>query len=125
VRDNERQAAALSVSPRQAKLTAFVLSGMIAALAGYLYGGLLVNFPNPHATFAPELSLTLAALVILGGVTTVTGAILGAAFLRGLQYFLTPIVPGLLGPNVAFLISGVGLLGAVLQFPAGIAAVAF
>src|SRR5256714_2652811 len=41
VRDNERAAATLSASPRRAKLAAFVVAGMIAGFAGYLYGGLL------------------------------------------------------------------------------------
>src|SRR5439155_5199354 len=39
VRDNEAATASLSVSPQRTKLIAFVISGMIAALAGYLYGG--------------------------------------------------------------------------------------
>jgi ABC-type branched-subunit amino acid transport system ATPase component/ABC-type branched-subunit amino acid transport system permease subunit len=124
VRDNEPAAASLGISPRRVKLTAFVLSGMIAAAAGYFYGGLLVAFSDPSA-FAPELSLALVATVILGGVTTITGALLGAVFVKGLAYFVAPLLPGLLGANVALLVSGVGLLGAVIQFPGGIAEVAF
>ncbi|MHB8671925.1 MAG: ABC transporter permease subunit [Acidimicrobiales bacterium] len=124
VRDNESAAAALGISPRRIKLTAFVLAGMIAALAGYLYGGLLVNFNDP-VTFAPEYSLALVALVVVGGVTTVTGAILGAIFLRGLAYVLGPILPGLLGPYVVLVVGGLGLLVTVLQFPGGMAELAF
>ena len=124
VRDNEPSAATLGVSPARTKLIAFVLSGMIAALSGYLYGGLLVSFTEP-AVFAPELSLALVAMVILGGITTVTGAILGAIWLRGLGYILAPILPGLLGPYVALVVGGFGLVAAVLQFPSGIATVAF
>ena len=124
VRDNEPAAATLGLSPRRVKLTAFVVAGMMAALAGWLYGGMLVSFTDP-ATFAPELSMALVAMVILGGVTTVTGAVLGAAWLRGLAYFLGPLLPGLLGANVALIVGGVGLLAAVLQFPAGLAGVAF
>src|SRR5213079_1199988 len=36
VRDNEMMAAALSTSPASAKLTAFITSGVMASLAGYL-----------------------------------------------------------------------------------------
>jgi ABC-type branched-subunit amino acid transport system ATPase component/ABC-type branched-subunit amino acid transport system permease subunit len=124
VRDNEPSAATLSVSPRRVKLLAFVLAGMLASLAGYFYGALLVNFEEP-TTFMPELSIALVAMVILGGVSSVTGAILGALWLRGLGYVIEPLLPSLTGSSVALLVSGVGLLVAVLQFPGGIAAVAF
>ncbi|HVF07704.1 MAG TPA: ATP-binding cassette domain-containing protein, partial [Actinomycetota bacterium] len=125
VRDNEPSAATLSVSPRRIKLLAFVLAGMLASLAGYFYGGLLVSFGEPSTAFQAELSIALVAMVILGGVTTITGSILGAVWLRGLGYVLAPILPILTGASVALLVSGVGLLAAVLQFPGGIAAVAF
>jgi len=124
VRDNEPAAATLGVGPRQAKLTAFVLAGMIGSLAGYLYGGLLVSFTEPN-TFAAELSLALVALVVLGGVTTVTGAILGALWIRALGYVIGPLLPSLVGGTVALLVGGVGLLVAILQFPGGLASVAF
>src|SRR5207248_140368 len=124
VRDNEPSAATLSISPRRAKLLAFVLAGMLASLAGFFYGTLLVSFSEP-TTFQPELSIALVAMVILGGVNSVTGAVLGALWLRGLAYVIEPLLPSLTGSSVALLVSGVGLLIAVLQFPGGIAAVAF
>ena len=124
VRDNEPAAATLGISPRRVKLIAFVLAGMIAAGAGWFYGGLLVGFGDP-TTFAPDLSIALMATAIVGGITTVTGAVLGAVFLRGLAYFVAPHLSGVLGANIALLVSGVGLLGVVLQFPGGIASVVF
>ena len=124
VRDNEPAAATLSVSPRRVKLTAFVISGMIAAVAGYFYGGLLVSFRDTK-TFTPELSLALVALVILGGVTTVTGAILGALWVQGLGYILGPVLPNVLGPYIYLVVGGLGLLVAILTFPGGIAQVLF
>ena len=43
VRENEPAAAALTVSPTRAKLTAFALGGFIAGLGGALLGGLAVD----------------------------------------------------------------------------------
>src|SRR5207237_10623200 len=66
VRDNEPAAATLGVSPARVKLVAFVIAGMIAGLAGYLYGGLLVSFNNvkpPH--FKPAESIDIITLVTL------------------------------------------------------------
>ncbi|HMC51913.1 MAG TPA: ATP-binding cassette domain-containing protein, partial [Acidimicrobiales bacterium] len=124
VRDNEAAAASMGVSPRRTKLVAFVIAGMMAAFAGYFYGGLLVSFSS-RDTFAAELSLALVGFVMLGGVTTITGAVLGAVWLKGLAYVLQPILPGLLGSSIAFLIGGTGLLGALYAFPGGVAEVAF
>jgi ABC-type branched-subunit amino acid transport system ATPase component/ABC-type branched-subunit amino acid transport system permease subunit len=121
VRDNEPAAAMLGIPPRRVKLVAFALSGMIAALAGWFYGGLLVTFTDP-AAFSPELSMVLLAMVIVGGATTVTGSILGAVGIMGIGTFLiAPLLPELLGSRVALLVAGLGLLGALLHFPGGMA----
>jgi len=122
VRDNEPAAATLSVSPRTVKMTAFALSGVIASVAGWFYGAFQVSFSsNPRAVFSIEESLVLLAIVIFGGVTTVTGVIVGAIWLKGLAYWMAPLLGSTLGPRVAVLIGGAGLLTAVLQFPQGLA----
>jgi ABC-type branched-subunit amino acid transport system ATPase component/ABC-type branched-subunit amino acid transport system permease subunit len=124
VRENEPAAAAMAVPPRRVKLTAFVLAGMIASLAGYFYGGLLVSFQAP-TNFAAELSLALVAMVILGGVTTVTGALIGAVWVRGLARIVSPFVPELEASVVALLVSGPGLLFVLLAFPGGLGEAVF
>ncbi len=119
VRDNEPSASTFSLSPRRVKLIAFVISGGIAALGGFFYGGLLVNFADRpgSSTFSPEESLALVALVVFGGVTTITGAVLGAVWVRGM--------PFLFGSNIGLLSSGLGLLIVLLVVPGGLASVAF
>ena len=124
VRDNEAGAAALGISARRMKLLAFVLAGMIAGLAGHLYGGLLVTFREP-AMFGPELSLALVAMVILGGVTTITGALVGAIWVRGLAHVVGPHLPSLGPTTVALLVSGPGLVAVLLFVPGGLASVLF
>jgi ABC-type branched-subunit amino acid transport system ATPase component/ABC-type branched-subunit amino acid transport system permease subunit len=115
VRDNERAAATLTISPRRAKLAAFTIAGMIAGVAGYFYGGLLVTF-DPTG-FGPEQSLTLVAMVIFGGVTTITGAVLGALWVRGIPYTF--------GANAGLLSSGAGVLLVLLLVPGGLASLVF
>ena len=120
VRDNEPFAASLSVRVRRTKLNAFVLSGAIAAVAGYFYGALLVSFGGStldSALFSPANSLTLVAMVIFGGVTSITGAILGALWVRGIPY--------LFGDEAGVLSSGLGLLVVLLVLRGGLASVAF
>ena len=84
VRDNEASAASLSLAPWKVKLTAFALSGAIASLAGFLYGGMLINFASdPSNTFAPSESLSFVVIAVFGGITSATGAVLGALWVEG------------------------------------------
>ena len=117
VRDNETMAAALSVSPSGTKLTAFVLSGAMASVAGLFYGMLLYRFSQNQLT-SPQLSLSLMTMVIIGGTTSITGAILGAVYIVGVPYFVTT-------SWIDLLASGGGLLLVIMLVPGGLASLAF
>jgi ABC-type branched-subunit amino acid transport system ATPase component/ABC-type branched-subunit amino acid transport system permease subunit len=117
VRDNETMAAALSVSPSGTKLTAFVLSGAMASVAGLFYGMLLFHFGQANIT-SPQLSLILITLVVIGGTTSITGAILGTLYMVGVPYFVT-------SAWVDLFVSGGGLLLVIMFVPGGLASVAF
>jgi ABC-type branched-subunit amino acid transport system permease subunit len=91
VRDNETAAAAFTVSPTVAKLTAFAVSGALAALAGALLAGLRVQFGAD--TFDPSVSLQVVAMVVIGGLGSVTGAVLGAIYVAGLPALFTNSTP--------------------------------
>lgn len=117
VRENDRAAAALTVSPAATKLTAFALSGGLAAVAGALLAGAHVQF-GPDL-FGPEQSLIVVGMVIIGGLGSVTGAVLGAAYVLGL--------PALLGDSqeVRLLTSGAGLLILLMYLPGGLLQVVY
>jgi len=117
VRDNETMAAALSVSPPGTKMLAFVLSGAMASVAGFFYGMLLYKFGQNQLT-SPQLSLSLMTMVIIGGTTSITGAILGALYIVGIPYFITT-------SWVDLLASGGGLLLVIMLVPGGLASLAF
>ena len=117
VRDNEPAAASLSLSPRKVKMVAFVLSGMIAGIAGYFYGGLLVEFARAVRPSPIDLSLTLVVMVVLGGVTTVTGSVLGAMWVKGIPYAF--------GTNAGLLSAALGVLVVLVIWPGGLASLLF
>jgi ABC-type branched-subunit amino acid transport system ATPase component/ABC-type branched-subunit amino acid transport system permease subunit len=119
IRDNEPAAATIGISPTVRKLQSFILSGMIAALAGYLYGGLLVRFTS-SSTFTPDLSLTVLAMVIVGGASTVTGAIVGAMWVQGVSQFIAPLFPPAAQGVVDLLVAGPGVVAVLLFMPGGI-----
>jgi ABC-type branched-subunit amino acid transport system ATPase component/ABC-type branched-subunit amino acid transport system permease subunit len=112
VRENEAAAAAFTVSPTLAKLTAFGLSGALAALAGSLLAGLEINVGSN--SFGPQLSLQVVAMVVIGGLGSVTGAILGAVYVVGLPALWDD------SPTVALMTSGIGLLVLLLYLPGGL-----
>ena len=118
VRDNEASAASLSLAPWKVKLSAFALSGAIATFAGFLYGGLLISFSaDPAATFSPGRSLSFVVIAVLGGITSITGAVLGALWVEG--------IPRLLGEGYALLSSGLGVILILLLMPGGLASLVF
>ena len=115
VRDNERGAAALSVAPVRAKLVAFALSGAMAALAGGLY---VIGLQGmPFSGFNPETSLVIFTIVVIGGLGSMTGPILGAVYVEGVQYFLHGAAQ--------LLATGAGLLLLLMFLPGGLGEVFF
>lgn len=112
IRENERAARAYGVSATRTTLAAFAASGFMAAFAGVLF----VHHQNGLGTaaFLPEESLKVFSMVVIGGLGSLPGALLGAFYVRGAQYFLPS--------DWQFLATGAGLLIVLLILPGGIGA---
>ena len=110
LRDNELNSAAYGIPATRLKLTAFVVSGAIAGLAGVLYA-MHQNGIHQDA-FDAIVGLRIFSMVVIGGLGSVGGAVLGAVFIRGAEYFLSP--------GLAFIFSGTGILALLLVSPGGI-----
>lgn len=80
VRDNEEAAMAAGINPTVVKLKAFVLSGVLTALGGGIYG-IYLSFIEPHIIFNLLLSIQIALTVIIGGRGTIWGPAVGAFLL--------------------------------------------
>lgn len=115
VRDNERGAASFSVSPIRAKLLAFAMSGALAGFAGGLY--VLAVRGISFSGFDPQNSIQVFTMVVVGGLGSVPGALLGAAYVQGVQYFLSG--------GAQLLATGVGLLLLLMVLPGGLGQAAF
>lgn len=85
-RDNERRARALGFAVYKLRLVAFTLSGGIAGVAGY-FAAAQFGFVAPQL-LAWHLSALLLVMVVLGGMRTVTGPLLGAVIIAGLEELL-------------------------------------
>jgi branched-chain amino acid transport system permease protein len=87
IRANEPRMRALGYPVFRYKLAAFVLAGALAGLAGYLAGA-QYGYVNPEL-FGWQESGSVLMMVILGGIGTLFGPILGAFVLTLLQDFLS------------------------------------
>ncbi len=83
VRDNPASAAGMTISTTRMKLLAFAVSGGMAALAGCLLVTLLPS-NTPAVTFAPEESVKVVAIVVIGGLGAFVGPVLGALWVVGI-----------------------------------------
>jgi branched-chain amino acid transport system permease protein len=89
VRDGEIAAQSLGVSLLRYKALAFGLSGFAAGLAGGLYSQLL-NFVSPEGFDLFQMVLQ-KAMIVVGGLGSVAGSVLGAAFMILLLEFLREV----------------------------------
>lgn len=85
-RDNERRARALGFPVFRVRLTAFVMSGAIAGIAGY-FAAAQFGFVAPQM-LGWHLSATVLVMVLIGGQRSVAGPLLGALVLIGLEEVL-------------------------------------
>ena len=111
LRENERGAQAFGINVVRAKLTAFAISGFLAAFAGCLLVHLLQAFTEN--VYGPGESLVVFTSAVVGGLGSMIGAALGAFYLRGGQWFLP-------GPQWQSLATSVGVLLVLLVLPGGL-----
>ena len=85
VRENERASEAFGVHAYRTTLFAFACSGFLAAFAGALFvhqqSGLTLG------PYRPEESLEVFTMAVIGGLGSIPGALLGAVYVRGVDYY--------------------------------------
>jgi branched-chain amino acid transport system permease protein len=114
-RDNGRAVQAFGVNLVRTRLAAFAISGFIAALAGALFA--YQQGAVDASTYGPEFSIQLFVMTVIGGIASLPGAVLGAAFVVGL-----PLLPGLRDIEIIeFLTSGIGVVLILYFMPGGLA----
>ena len=86
VRDDPVAAAVSGISPARSKVSAFVVSSLFAALAGAVFAQILA-YVGPGA-FGLGLSLSLLVGIVLGGRSSLVGALIGAVLLVWLPEFV-------------------------------------
>lgn len=88
VRDMDVAAASMGIRPLAAKLTAFGVSSFYCAIAGALWAFVYLGSVDPEA-FTLHRSFNVLFMIIIGGLGSVMGSFLGAAFISIIPISLT------------------------------------
>ena len=99
VRDNETAARVIGVPVLRTKLLAFALSSAIIGVAGVLWAFTYLRTVEP-AGFNLDRSFQILFIIIIGGLASIRGAFLGAAFIVALPLLLSNLAASLFGGAV-------------------------
>src|SRR5207248_549699 len=118
IKQNEPAAEAAGIDTWRWKMLALMLSGALAAIAGGLYGVVLLVI-TPETVFGMLVSAQALILTLFGGVGTLWGPVIGAMVLvplaEGLNAELGDLLPGIQG-----VVYGVAIIAIILLAPEGI-----
>ena len=95
IREDELAATCMGINAARVKLSAFALGCGLAGMAGCLYATTLTSTAGPDA-FDFNRSIIMLCCVILGGLGSLRGTLLGVVLLIGFDNVVAPIVDGLI-----------------------------
>ena len=114
-RDNEPASQSFGINLVRGRLVAFAISGFLAAMAGALFA--FHQHTIRAASFDPSVSVTIFLAAVIGGLGSVSGPLIGAAFLGVILIFgNNPIVSAL---------ANLGGLALLYTFPGGLSQMVF
>jgi branched-chain amino acid transport system permease protein len=127
IRDMDIAAEIIGIRPMQAKLSAFAVSSFFVGIAGALWAFVFLGSWEPLA-FDINRSFQLLFMIIIGGLGSILGSFLGAAFIMMLPIFLNQ-APALFGIHLStetvshleFMIFGVLIVFFLIAEPHGLA----
>ncbi|HET6172486.1 MAG TPA: branched-chain amino acid ABC transporter permease [Gaiellales bacterium] len=124
-RENDRAARSVGVNVARERYLAFALSGFVCGVVGALYGHYFITFS--YLDFYFDLTFLTIAMLVVGGMGSITGAVVGTSFLTVIYVFFQRFeVNGIAGATVpsgtADVIMAVALLVALILRPKGLTA---
>ncbi|WP_441244500.1 branched-chain amino acid ABC transporter permease [Tardiphaga sp. 768_D3_N2_1] len=118
IRDNEKAAQAIGVNILRYKITAMVISAMLASVVGTAYVRYL-TFADPYLLISPVITIEIVLFATVGGLGRAYGPALGALLLVPLG----EILRGKLGstlPGLHYFIYGIVVISVILVTPRGL-----
>lgn len=133
IRENEMRAEAIGYRVVAYRTAIFVVAAVIAALAGILWA-VWLKYTGPDTTLSFAIMIDILLMVVIGGMGTMVGAIIGVVIMSLAQSYLKdlmeaashatsnlPLLPQFLDPDRWLLWLGILFILLVYFFPAGIA----
>ena len=118
IRQNELAAEAAGIDSKTWKMRALIVSGMMAAAAGGLYACVQLVV-TPDSVFGMLVSAQPVVLTLFGGVASLWGPVIGAAFLVPLSKFLDAYAGNVL-PGIQGVVYGAAVIAIILAAPDGL-----
>ncbi|MGB1010087.1 MAG: branched-chain amino acid ABC transporter permease, partial [Thiolinea sp.] len=97
IRDMDIAAEIIGVPPLQAKLSAFAISSFYIGMSGAMLFAIYLGSAEPTEAFGIDKSFLVLFMVIIGGLGSILGSFLGAAFLILIPVLLKNIMVGVFG----------------------------
>ena len=97
VRDMDIAAEIIGVPPLAAKLSAFAVSSFYIGVAGALFFAVYLGAAEPTDAFGIDKSFLVLFMIIIGGLGSILGSFIGAAFLTLLPVLMKNVMVGVLG----------------------------
>ncbi|MEM9048792.1 MAG: branched-chain amino acid ABC transporter permease [Pseudomonadota bacterium] len=132
IRENDFRAEAIGYRVVWYRVTATCISAVMASLAGSLFA-IWLRYVGPDTTLSFAIMLDILLMVVIGGMGTIYGAVLGATIFVLAQNYLQalmgsaaeataalPLIPDLLNPDRWLLWLGLLFILSVYFFPTGI-----
>lgn len=114
IREDEDSAMMLGVATERFKMLAFVLSAVLIGLLGAVYG-YSVGYFTTYTVFRLDFSMNMIVFVLIGGIGTLFGPLIGTA----VMLFLTQVLLSRL-LDIHMLVTGLVVVAIILVMPGGI-----
>jgi len=118
LKESNYAAESLGINTFRCKLKAFIASAVFSGMIGAVYSQYAM-FIEPSYAFSINLSIKIALMTLIGGMSTVAGPFIGAIVMVTLEFILRSYFGGGKLPGIDIFVNGILLIFVVIYMPSG------
>jgi branched-chain amino acid transport system permease protein len=119
IREDETAAETIGIRPNRVKLSAFILSAALMSVIGVFYA-MRIRYIDPESVSSHDLAIRIGMTVIIGGIGTLWGPIIGAVITVPLLEVTSAYFGSMLNGGLSFFLYGLILVATVIFLPEGV-----